>query len=771
MNEAVPRQRSRSPRRNKITRNDAISVAVAGCAAGLAAAFAGMHPTGWPASDVALSFGLTLFVVWLSASSPWWAIGLAGAIGVATGSNPAWIVVAACATGVALVIGARRLNQPPLRALSAGLSLQALFHMHLSRFTVSAALTTVACLLVGLPGLLRRNRFVRRRVWIGATVLGGCAVLAIIGAGIGAAQARPGLQHGEQILNEAASAVRRGDATNAAELFASAAASFQHADEALRRPWALVGRAVPVVGQHVRALDDLTSSASTVSGDVAGQVRLINLDSLKLSAGVIDVPAVEALGEPLRRTHDALATFSATIRQASAPWLVEPVTTRLRSVLKQIDTLVEQTDRAGQAISLAPSMLGASGIRTYFLGFTNPAEARGLGGFLGNWAELQVSEGRISVVQSGRTKSLFATGPNLPVLTQSDEYFARYGRTGAGGHGQPVSVDFWSNITMSPDLPTVAGVIADLYPQSGGEPVDGVIMIDPTGLAGLLKLTGAVAVDGVAEPIDSNNVAEFLTRGQYTAFPDAEPERAEALQKVTDAATARLLGGDLPGVRVIADALAPAIRDGHLSIWSLQPKDQPALINLGVAHALPNPQGDGFGLVTNNAGGNKLDAYLKRTVTYTGVANPATGEIDTVASVSLTNDAPGNVLDLPDYVAGNAQQLPKGTNKTYVSIYSLLPLTAAAVDGVATGTEVEQERGWAVYSTYVDIAPHSTVRLTFTFHGTFDRTSGYRLVLWPQSLVNPQPTTVRVTDGSDRPVVSFQGILNDVVRLGSVGHR
>ena len=35
---------------------------------------------------------------------------------------------------------------------------------------------------------------------------------------------------------------------------------------------------------------------------------------------------------------------------------------------------------------LAPQMLGAEGVRRYFIAFTTPAEARGMGGFMGNWA-------------------------------------------------------------------------------------------------------------------------------------------------------------------------------------------------------------------------------------------------------------------------------------------------------------------------------------------------------------------------------------------------
>ncbi len=43
----------------------------------------------------------------------------------------------------------------------------------------------------------------------------------------------------------------------------------------------------------------------------------------------------------------------------------------------------------------------------------------------------------------------------------------------------------------------MAQVIGGLYPQSGGEPIDGAISVDPITLAAFLKLTGPVAVDGL----------------------------------------------------------------------------------------------------------------------------------------------------------------------------------------------------------------------------------------------------------------------------------
>lgn len=57
-------------------------------------------------------------------------------------------------------------------------------------------------------------------------------------------------------------------------------------------------------------------------------------------------------------------------------------------------------------------------------------------------------------------------------------------------------------------------------------------------------------------------------------------------------------------------------------------------------------------LLTNNAGGNKIDLFLRRTLDYAVTWNPTTGVVDGTLTVTLHNDAPAK--GLPDSLIGNA---------------------------------------------------------------------------------------------------------------------
>ena len=53
-------------------------------------------------------------------------------------------------------------------------------------------------------------------------------------------------------------------------------------------------------------------------------------------------------------------------------------------------------------------MLGADGPRTYLLLFTTPSESRGLGGFVGSYAELTADDGQLALGAFGRAQDLDA---------------------------------------------------------------------------------------------------------------------------------------------------------------------------------------------------------------------------------------------------------------------------------------------------------------------------------------------------------------------------
>ena len=147
-----------------------------------------------------------------------------------------------------------------------------------------------------------------------------------------------------------------------------------------------------------------------------------------------------------------------------------------------------------------PGLLGAQGDRNYLILFTNPAESRFLGGFTGSFGILTAHQGKVSFTVGDRISPLFP-GPKAAQLVVSGEaeFMRRYARYDPAHNLQ--------NLTVSPDLPTDATVTRSLFKQYYGSDLDGIVVVDPYGLAALLKLTGPVQVEGLAQPLTADNAA------------------------------------------------------------------------------------------------------------------------------------------------------------------------------------------------------------------------------------------------------------------------
>src|SRR5205085_3486666 len=169
---------------------------------------------------------------------------------------------------------------------------------------------------------------------------------------------------------------------------------------------------------------------------------------------------------------------------------------------------------ASRTAQMLPPLLGDGSPRHYFLAFQNSAELRGNGGFIGNWGEIVGEDGRLRLERFGRLLELDDAGTR-PLTTSVEPAFLDRWRD-----FNPTQ--YWEQVNVSPDFPTTAALIAEMYPQSGGRQVDGVIAVDPSGLAAMLRLTGPVNLPQWPVPVTADNVVDITLRDAYVAFPQDE---------------------------------------------------------------------------------------------------------------------------------------------------------------------------------------------------------------------------------------------------------
>jgi hypothetical protein len=716
--------------------------------AALVAARSSAAPTGTDVIDMVWCAALgALVTVAASRARRWPTIWFAGV--VSAGSLGSWWVLPALVgLGLAVSTAYTSYRNRVLGAAVGAIGVQAMLRMPDQGFHGLPSLIALVAVVPLLASAYERSsRRVRRRSRRTAYVLVGLAAAAAAMLGITALLAGSKLTEGVRESKSGLELIRDGDQEKATGPLAAAAEAFQQADHVLAGPWGWPARAVPVVAQHREALVVAAHAGHDLAATGASAAATAPYQDLKATKGQVDVALAKAMQKPVREAAEALQSAHDDLVAVRSPWLTAPMSARLLEFEEEVDGALPEAQLASGALALAPGMLGAEEDQTYLVLFTNPAETRFLGGFTGSYGLLTAHQGEVDFTVSGRITELLGDADPDTLDISGDrfaEYQQRYGRYDVADHLQ--------NLTASPDMPTDAEVAHRLYEQATGTQIDGVIVVDPYGLAGLLELTGPVEVEGFGSPLTADNAAAYLVYQQYLDYGDDRSERKDRLEAAGRAVFDALTSRDLPGPRTLGKVLGPLVEEKRLMFYPFSSDALPLFDRIGTLGAFdPDLSADFLSLRTANANPNKIDSSLHRSIDYDVAYDPGSGSVDATATITLVNDSPSS--GLPAYIIGNDRldpiSNPPGSNEMYLSWYSPLELDGATVDGVETGVEAQREAGARVYSQLVTVPSKSTVTVVLHLRGTVPRSSTYRLQVLQQPLVQADRLSVTVRSSSE----------------------
>ena len=730
--------------------------------AGAIAVRADAAATGNSTVDTILSAVVVGAVTWLGAAALRWDAAALALVAAATSWSPVGAAVGVATAIVGYAVPLPRPYRSVATAAMVGIALNVAARSQLEGFLgLSAIIFMVLATAISIVGARRRSR-TTRRIAVGvigvALTLG---LLATVSLGVSGTLAADEVRSANARARSGLDALADGDVASAQDAFTDAARAYESADGLVDHPITAVAGIVPGLAQHRRAITELTAAGADAAGAVAVDLGGVDLDALSVNEGRIDLDAVRSHQRLLLSIDGEIARLQQTVAEVDSPWLVPRLTDMVEGVAHD---LAEQRARSRDALTVAlaaPALLGGDEPRTYFIGFTTPAEARGIGGFMGNWAEVTIADGHIELTDFGRSDDLNEAGdPDARRFTTGattsdgepglDEWLARYGSysidSGPDGTTGPA---VWKNINMSPDMAATGRAIADLYPQSGGRELDGVFMMDVHTLVRLLEFTGPIdlpgdQVDVGLRRVTADTALEFLLHDQYDAN---RPERVDRLEDISMAVVDRLLGGKLPPPTDLLDTLGPLVDQGRFTGWAARASEQDLLEQIGLSGTLPtlgiDADSDALAVAFNNAAGNKIDYFLDASGSYTVTADALTGTVSGELVIELENNAP--TTSEPKIVIGNAIGLPDGSNRTWVSIFSRLPVEDVRINNLPVPIELGVEAGYHVTSAFVTLAPGESAALTVSMNGRLEVAGGYRLALRAPPTVTPMPFGVDVT--------------------------
>lgn len=587
----------------------------------------------------------------------------------------------------------------------------------------------------------------RKRFRRGAIAMCGLAFIAGAAGVVALVNARASAERGLDDARAGLAAASSGDATAANAAFTSASSALRTASSQLDGKYARIGRSLPVLSQHISVLRDLTSTASTVTETASIAAGQADLEQLRVSGGRINLEKLKTLSTQIDSADTAITQARGALARSRSPWIVSPLRARIDHLGDQIADAETASAQVKEILTVIPPMFGADGPRRYMLVLPSPAELRSSGGVMGNWGELTAINGTLSLSRFGRTADLYTGGVpyDQRVVEAPAEYMARYASFGAP--------KLWSNVSVSPDFPTVAKVYANQFVQAFDQPsdvaanvpVDGVISVDPVALQALLGVLGPLDVQGWDEPLTGTNTASVLMHDAYVVKGGVSPERLELLADVTLGVWQKLTSVALPSPKVLAEAVGPVAKQRHLQVWMRNSAEQAYIERIGIAGAIPTLTSDSLGVFFNNGGENKIDSFLYRSTTVDVKLDRKTGTVDSTVTLDLRNDAPAS--GEPAYILGAGTLTPVGSLRYYITVYSPLPLVRAqsTIDGQPLTIYPSTELGRNAYSFWITVGSKQSSRIVVRLKGDNPLGSdGYRLDVLRQAMVNADPLTVNV---------------------------
>lgn len=714
-------------------------VMAAAVIAGLGGAIADGAPTGlfWWDPMLRVAFAAALPVAGALASRR--SLLMASALATVVAGLTIWLAFAVAGFALAGWMWRHR-RDAQLGALAGAAVALSLLHATVSPFfgasALVAAVASIPVFADGYRNARRRPRRAARRV---AGVVTTIVALAVLTSLVAVLVGRLGAQRGLAASRRGLVAAQAGEVDDARNEFTVAEQSLSDAAGAFGAWWSLPGRLVPVVSQHLRAADVAAAQGVGLSSAAGLMIEEAPFRELRASSGRIDLSPVVQMQSLLETTTAQLADAQVAIADVDSRWLVPSLRRSLADLGAELSDAATQTDLAAHAVQVLPRMLGNEGIRRYFAVVTNPAETRELGGFVGAYAVIEVSDGQLRLVESGDNNQLIdrtrSTGVALADPSGYPEWYTTLSKI----------EEFPQNLTASPSPEIVASAAIELFPEIAGGSIDGVLMLDPYAIEALIGLVGGIEIvrgDGADVFLDATNTADFLLREQYLQFDD-NAERNDLLVDAMTASVDALLSMELPGPERLGAIFGPLARGGRLQLVTTDDAANGFLRRVFLLRPFPQPtDADFISVVQTNGAANKLDAWLERSIDHAVRYDPATGDTRSTVTVTLSSNASA---ELPLQVRGRPGRATEpGQMRIQLSLYSALRASAVAIDGTGAPRATVDELGYERNQVSVIVNPGETVTVTFELIGRTP-TGGYELVVANQPIAADDDYSISVT--------------------------
>ncbi|HQB50741.1 MAG TPA: DUF4012 domain-containing protein [bacterium] len=410
-------------------------------------------------------------------------------------------------------------------------------------------------------------------------------------------------------LKSAGQLLANRDFLSASEKFDQASANFSQAREDLGdvQSWlwqlALV---VPTSQTRLAASAPLIAQAGDLSGKLGNDLTIL-ADNLNHGLAQQDlITTIRTVNQDSQRAYDDSRKLSLVIEKIDPVTLPQGYRQQLSNWQNKLSLLEKTLEQTVYWSKASLDILGEKMDKRYLLVFQNNAEARASGGFVGSYALLDLSQGKIKNLEIPKGGSYDTEGG-----------LKRFINPPAALKLVDSNWKFWDS-NWWPDWPTSAKQLAWFLAESSGPTVDGVLAITPDLLESLLTITGPIdlsAEHGLI--VDANNFrATVQDHVESKVSGEQQPKKiiGDLAMKILEKLPTAL--GEQKNIATLLKVVSEQITSRHILCYFNNKEIQERWESLGWSGKLVNLEKgqDYLQVVNTNIAGGKTDLKIRQTI-------------------------------------------------------------------------------------------------------------------------------------------------------------
>ncbi len=513
------------------------------------------------------------------------------------------------------------------------------------------------------------------------------------------------------------------DFGTAGEDFSVAAQGFAKAEASLDNLHAGITTLAQVIPQTDRSVEtiralvtagrELSESAAVIS---SAAHELSDKDSIDLTSKLSLLGAYMETALPhAEAAAQALQVVDATVAPAEYSAAVLELQTRAPELVRAMGEYIGFVD----ALSV---MLGGQDKMRYLAVFQNNTELRPTGGFMGSFAEMDVDRGEV-------VRMFVPGGGTYAVQGQLQAFVA------APGPLQLLKSRWeFQDANWFPDFPASAKKLRWFYSKAGGPTVDGVVAVNATFVAELLRVLGPVDMPEYGRVFNAEN---FIFETQKIVELEYDKTRNVPKEIIGDLAPIlfeRIQAADVQTLLAVVDLVAQGLAEKDIQVNFRDDNLQTAATSLGWSGSLKHTSGDYLMLVNTNLGGGKTDGIIDQDI-QVDVSIASDGSVENTVTITKTHrglktalfTGSNNVDYLRLYVPEGSQLISAdGFEIPDEQLFETTALPLEVDDDLAlhmqdlekhlsSGTDIWVEDGKTVFGNWMQTAPGETEIVHFKY--------------------------------------------------------